>query len=336
MSNFAAAAKQAILRRLPFVDLTVEIPLSSAFQPLAKEPFSRRRIVILNKIDLAEPNQTEIWINSFKERSSLCFGVNAHNEGSIKELLNLLVAHTKALQGEKTTFTSTVMLVGAPNVGKSAIANALHRIGRISAEEKGKFRRANVSSKPGETKDIRAYKIASHPNIYVLDTPGILFPEISDTRTASKLALTGIIEDCFIGQCALARYFLSILNSKEEYKRWKSLNGHPAEKSLPKRRQYPSDHTQDFIVLDVRRTLFRTISMFEGCLTEEAEMTQLISLQIAALREDFRVPAEETDVNVTVASKLLNLYQTGRLGRYTLESLHPQVCGIFPNTYGRT
>lgn len=36
-------------------------------------------------------------------------------------------------------------------------------------------------------------QIASHPNIYVLDTPGIFPPKIDDIEVCSKLALTGII-----------------------------------------------------------------------------------------------------------------------------------------------
>lgn len=83
---------------------------------------------------------------------------------------------------------------------------------------------------------------------------------------------------------------------------------------------------------DVRRTLFNTISSFEGSLEEEAEMGRLIELQFAALREALRVPTNDTDGYRTVAFKLLNLYRTGRLGRYTLDPIprvsdeqsHPQ------------
>ncbi|CAA7403867.1 unnamed protein product [Spirodela intermedia] len=326
----SAAAARAILERVPLVDLTLEvrdarIPLSSAFQPLTQDSFSRRRIILLNKLDLADHAQTERWIDSFKEKNCICFGVNSHNKGSIRELINFVRARIKELKAGDSGHTATVMLVGIPNVGKSAIANAMHQIGRISAEEKGKLRHAIVSSTPGDTKDIRSYKIASHPNIYVLDTPGILFPEIADAHAASNLALTGAIKDSLVGECALAQYFLSVLNSNEEYKKWESLSGHAKENSAQKRGQYPSDHTQDFVVWDVRRTLFETISSFgRRCLEEEVEMGRLIELQFAALHEDFRIPADDTDGYRTVALKLLNLFRTGRLGRYTLDPI-PQV-----------
>lgn len=38
-----------------------------------------------------------------------------------------------------------------------------------------------------------SFQIGSHPNIYVLDTPGVLPPKILDTEVCSKLALTGMI-----------------------------------------------------------------------------------------------------------------------------------------------
>ncbi|KAF5197518.1 Dar gtpase 2 protein [Thalictrum thalictroides] len=83
-----------------------------------------------------------------------------------------------------------MMLVGIPNVGKSALANSLHQIGRISAAEKGKLKHTVVSPEPGETKSISSLKIASHPNIYILDTPGVLLPDSLDIEMGSKLALT--------------------------------------------------------------------------------------------------------------------------------------------------
>lgn len=36
-------------------------------------------------------------------------------------------------------------------------------------------------------------QIASHPNIYVLDTPSVLPPNVIDDEVCSKLAITGTI-----------------------------------------------------------------------------------------------------------------------------------------------
>ncbi|KAK9131449.1 hypothetical protein Sjap_011936 [Stephania japonica] len=58
-------------------------------------------------------------------------------------------------------------------------------------QEKGKLKHAIVSPQPGETENISSFKIGSHPNIYILDTPGVLPPQILDDEVCSKLALTG-------------------------------------------------------------------------------------------------------------------------------------------------
>lgn len=77
---------------------------------------------------------------------------------------------------------------------------------------------------------------------------------------------------------------------------------------------------QDFIVYDVRRVLYQTISAFDGNLEDDISMGNLIETQFAALRTVLRVPEEASEfTDLRVASKILNLYRTGRLGHYTLE-----------------
>lgn len=50
-------------------------------------------------------------------------------------------------------------------------------------------------------------------------------------------------------------------------------------------------------------------------------MMRLIEAQIMGLREAFRIPLEpEEDAYNMACKKLLNLYRTGRLGRYTLDA----------------
>ncbi|KAJ8560893.1 hypothetical protein K7X08_027083 [Anisodus acutangulus] len=215
------------------------------------------------------------------------------------------------------------MLVGIPNVGKSALANSLHQIGRISAAEKGRLKHAIVSPHPGETKSISGLKIASHPSIYVLDTPGVFPAEILDAEACSNLALTGAIRDCLVGEVELAEYFLSIFNSCDEYKKWAklSLSGADDVSELERRqkRQYLTDHTQDFVVNKVRRTLFEAVSSFDGNLQDEEIMLQLIKAEFAVLGDAFNLPPDSDDYVRKVAAKLLNLYRTGRLGHYTLD-----------------
>ncbi|KAL6320930.1 hypothetical protein AAG906_010739 [Vitis piasezkii] len=333
-SPHMAAASRAVAERIPLVDLVLEvrdarIPLSSEYDQLRNFPSSSKRIIVLNKMDLANRLEIKEWMRYFEQQNCISFGVNSHNKDNIKECLKFLQAQVKGVKKiDHSSYTATIMLVGIPNVGKSALANSLHQIGRISAAEKGKLKRATVSPIPGETRDISSLKIGSHPNVYVLDTPGILPLTFLMLRS---------IKDCLVGEKELAQYFLSILNRSDEYKKWEKLSTEENEISTidqrvgclgsseldsRQKRQYPTDHTQDFVVREVRRVLFETISSFPGSLEKEKDLSRLIETQFTALREAFRVASESgEDVENKVAAKLLNLYRTGRLGHYTLDSV---------------
>lgn len=334
-----AAASRAISERLPLVDLILEvrdsrIPLSSECRQLRKITPSARHIIVLNKKDLANRYQTKEWLRFLEEQNCSSFAVNSHNMENVQEFLNFLQARVKDMNKMDChpASTITLMLVGIPNVGKSALANALHQVGRISAAEKGKLKQSIVSPQPGETKSISSLKIASHPNVYVLDTPSILPSKIFDDGVCSKLALTGAIKDSAVGETKLAQYFLSILNSSDEYMKWGKLSGIEigvlsskggTDLDKSRKKQYPTDHTQDFIVNNVRRTLFEAISSFTGDLENSNDMARLMEEEFNLLLKVFHLPLEsEEETNCKrVATKLLNLFRTGRLGHYTLDPI---------------
>ncbi|KAI4356152.1 hypothetical protein L6164_000197 [Bauhinia variegata] len=317
-----AAASHAISERISLVDLIVEvrdarIPLSSEYEILKSCSSSLKRIIVLNKMDLADRAELQAWMKYFKETNCIAYGVNSHNKENIKQFLSFLQSQVRELKRtDLTSYTATIMLVGIPNV------------------EKGKLRRATVSPEPGETKDIRSFKIGSHPNIYVLDTPGVLPPEVPEIDTCSKLILTGAIKDCMVCKKELARYFLAILNSGEQYKKWANLSNEDDDGSfrngitenissskldMKQRRQSLADHTQDFIVQNVKRTLFETISSFDGDIRDGEELAVLMSKQFCSLQNTFNISTECEGAHVKVAEKLLNLFRTGRLGHYTLD-----------------
>ncbi|KAL8119411.1 hypothetical protein AgCh_016798 [Apium graveolens] len=310
-----AAASRAIANRIPLVDIVVQV------------------------------RDARKWTRYLEEQRYVCCEVNSHNKESIKGFLNLLQSEVKELKRNgQSSHTTTVMLVGIPNSGKSALANALHQIGRISAEEKGRLKHAAVSPNPGETKEISSFKIASHPNIFVLDTPGVLPPDIIDDEVCSKLALTGAIADSLVGELKLAQYFLAILSTSEEYKKWVKLpriktkiltgilhlhfsNNIILEREncgLKKHYRFMLVIIMDSIVNDVRRTLFETVSSFSENLEDGENFAELYKLHLMGLHKAFQVVPGigiGEDVDHIVSRKLLNLYRTGRLGHYTLDQL---------------
>ncbi|XVE98345.1 hypothetical protein REPUB_Repub03eG0098400 [Reevesia pubescens] len=176
-------------------------------------------------------------VNQKRKSESDVYGLAASNlvvgsnlEGTIQPILDMgggtwdRDTVVRTLRAAYNNPERAVEYLYSPNVGKSALANSLHHIRRISAAEKGKLKHSIVTSHPGETKDISSLKIGSHPNIYLLDTPHILSHTIHDAELCSKLALTGAIAGSLIGQKELAQYFLGILNSSDQYKKWAKLS----------------------------------------------------------------------------------------------------------------
>ncbi|GAB4843875.1 Short integuments 2, mitochondrial [Ancistrocladus abbreviatus] len=126
-----AAATRAIRDRLKLADLVIEvrdsrIPLSSANEDLQPLMSGKRRIIALNKKDLANPNIMHKWIRYFESCNHDCLPINAHSKSSVRKLLELVELKLREVISREPTLL--VMVVGVPNVGKSALINSIHRI----------------------------------------------------------------------------------------------------------------------------------------------------------------------------------------------------------------
>ncbi|CAM8928096.1 unnamed protein product [Rhodiola kirilowii] len=334
-----AAATRAVAGRINLVDLLLEIrdariPMSSAYESLRNYPPSARRIIILNKTDLANKSQTQEWLKYFEQQGYTTYGLNSHNREHIQKFLNFLQSRIKEFKKTgNSSHTSTVLLVGVPNVGKSALSNSLHQVGRVSAKEKGKLRRATVSPLPGETKNISSMKVSSHPGIYILDTPGILPPNIPNDEVYAKLCLTGAIRDCMVQDNDLVQTFMGILNLNNDFMKWEkhstryltdqdNLSTNIFKLETNETKKHPADHTQDCVVNDVREVFFDTISAVKGSIENEQSMSRLIEHQLILLKDAFRIHEESNEEGYRkLTMKLLNLCRSGRLGHYTLDSV---------------
>ncbi|XP_047071810.1 short integuments 2, mitochondrial [Lolium rigidum] len=339
-----AAASRAIRDRLKLADLVIEvrdsrIPLSSANEDLQPVLGAKKRILALNKKDLANPNIMNMWLDHFESRKQDCISINAHSSNSINQLLGLVELKLReAIMKEPTLL---VMVVGVPNVGKSALINAIHRIAISRFPENDKIKRARVGPLPGVTQDIAGYKISSQPSIYVLDTPGVLVPSIPDMETGLKLALTGAVKDSVVGEERIAKYLLSLLNIRKTPLHWERLlhrrgefDEEPCGSSVKGsrdslRRRNPINNSdavyvQD-MVMEVQRTLCSTTMEFTGNLDEDNELESLIDVQLVALRKVFRIPHKPLDESHgAVSKKLLTLFRSGKLGPFILDDLPGQ------------
>ncbi|KAK3023528.1 hypothetical protein RJ639_044794 [Escallonia herrerae] len=345
-----AAATRAIRDRLKLADLVIEvrdarIPLSSANQDLQPMLTGKRRVIALNKRDLANPNIMHKWTHFFGTYKQDCVPINAHSKSSVMKfkylkLLELVEFKLKEVISREPTLL--VMVVGVPNVGKSALINSIHQIassrfpGYFLVQEK--MKRARVGPLPGVTQDIAGYKIAHQPSIYVLDTPGVLVPSIPDIETGLKLALAGSVKDSVVGEERIAQYLLAVLNTRSTPLHWRHLNNRRMQglnKSddrheynlkdlLPKRRKPPNDsavHYIEDLVTEVQCALYSTLSDFHGNLEDESDMECLIEQQFEVLQKALKIPHKASEARTMVSKKFLTLFRTGKLGPFVLDDV---------------
>lgn len=181
-----AKAKKAIESKLPVIDIVVEIldaraPLASHSEDLENLIKHKKRIVVLNKADLADSRVTELWSNYFHVA-----GVNVLVAKSLAQKLKPeLIKQIKLVYNEKLQQQFAkgiknpqirILILGLPNVGKSTfINNLLQR------------KVTKTADRPGVTRGQQWIKLDSM--IDLLDSPGILSPKIDDEQTKLILAL---------------------------------------------------------------------------------------------------------------------------------------------------
>ena len=157
-----AKTRRQITEDLKMIDVVVEIldariPNSSQNPDIRQITQNKKKIIILNKYDLADNAKTEKWIEYFNKKERK-------------------VVLADSLTGKR------VMIVGIPNVGKSSFINRIAK--KTSAE---------VGNKPGVTKQKQWIRI--NEKIELLDTPGVLWPKFENEKVAMNLAITGTIKD---------------------------------------------------------------------------------------------------------------------------------------------
>ncbi|XP_020587219.1 short integuments 2, mitochondrial, partial [Phalaenopsis equestris] len=288
---------------------------------------------------LYRTTQSLQWIRHFESFKQDCLPINAHSRSSVKQLLSLVELKLREVISREPTLL--VMVVGVPNVGKSALINSIGQIADSYLPAQEKRKHATVGPFPGVTQDIAGFKIANQPSIYVLDTPGVLVPSIPDIETGLKLAVTGAVKDSVVGEVRLAQYLLALLNMRKTPLHWDRLLNERAiatpnevvgtvenvlKDSIPNRRNrrntYEALYIED-LVKSVQKTLCITFSEFEGNLEEERELESLIHKQLTALQKTFRIPPhkDSAEAFIKVSKKLLILFRTGKLGTFILDDL---------------
>lgn len=161
--------------------LDARIPYSST-NPLIEEiRKDKPTIKILSKCDLADADKTAEWQTYLEKESSVkTLAFSAGQSDKRQQLIDLI----KSLAAEKIGTVKTIhaLIIGIPNVGKSTLIN--HITGKTIAK---------TGNEPAVTKHQQRIKLED--NITLIDTPGMLWPNIENENSGYRLAITGGIKE---------------------------------------------------------------------------------------------------------------------------------------------
>ena len=183
--------------------LDARIPASSRNPDIDAICGAKPRMVILNRIDMADPAQTALWAEHFKKQGLAVIRTDCKSRKGITDFapaLRRLLAEKLRRYAEKGQSGRALkcMVVGIPNVGKSTFINQI-------AGRKG----AKAENRPGVTRGKQWVSIDS--GLLLLDTPGILWPKFDDPEVGLRLAYTGAIKDDVVDVETLAYKLMELL-----------------------------------------------------------------------------------------------------------------------------
>lgn len=200
--------KKEIIGDLKLINVVIEIldariPISSQNPEMQKIIRNKKRIIILNKSDLAEDKETKKWVEFYKRKGIKAIIADSNLGKGIKETFGQIEKIMKediqksAIKG-RVNKNIRVMILGIPNVGKSSFINRLCN-----------KKVANVENKPGITKQKQWVRISN--NIELLDTPGVLCPKLENKQIALNLSYIGSIKDEVLQKVEIAFNLLQYL-----------------------------------------------------------------------------------------------------------------------------
>ncbi len=196
---------------IKLVDLVVEIidariPISSKNPDIDNIVKDKPRLIVMNRVDQADPEQTKCWASYFKQKGFSVLETDAKTGRGVNRFSAVAqesLADQIAKWREKGQVGRPVraMVVGVPNVGKSTFINHV-----------AKRKSAKAGDKPGVTRGKQW--VAVDKSLDLLDTPGILWPKFEDEQTGLHLAFTGAVKAEIMDLETLAHYLMDLLKRR--------------------------------------------------------------------------------------------------------------------------
>ncbi len=279
--------KRQILEDLKLVDIVLElldarIPVSSQNPDIKEIVGSKKKIVVLNKCDLAEEKENQKWVKDFENKGIKAVLTDSNSGVGVQELIRTIKEMakeevSKSIQKGRVGKSVRMMILGIPNVGKSSLINRM-----------AKKTSAGVGNKPGFTKQKQWIRVSNE--IELLDTPGILWPKFESETVGLHLSVTGTIKDEILEKTQMAFYLVKwFIQNKEErlLERYK-------------------------ITKEELETITKTI---ENPNEQVAEIITRIAKKRGAILSGGYIDEER------VAGIIIDDFRTGKMGRITIETV---------------
>ena len=280
-----AKTRREIIEDLKIIDIVIElldarIPISSQNPDIADIIKGKKKIIVLNKCDLADEKQNQKWISYFEGSGIPAVLVDSNTGKGIDNVIKKIekiMEEEKERQAEKGRVGRKIraMILGIPNVGKSSFINRIAK--RTTAE---------VGNKPGVTKKKQWIRI--NEKVELLDTPGVLWPKFESEKVALNLAFTGTIKEDVLERIEVAYSLVKFLlnNARENLCNRYGFTNEYIEEILNR------DNPENFNIYEIMLEIGRK----RGCIISGGNIDE-----------------EKT------AKIILDEFKNGKLGRITLE-----------------
>jgi len=200
--------KRMMQANMNLVDVVIElldarIPYSSKNPDMDELAKHKKRLILLNKSDLADPELTRKWSDYYQSKGFATLAISATEKkiaGKLAETVRRMMFDKIAKEKARGRLTVNIraMVAGIPNVGKSTLINQLSGGSPTT-----------VGDKPGVTRGKQWIKVAK--DFDLLDTPGVLWPKFEDQAVGEKLAFTGAINDVILDLITLSEMLIAWL-----------------------------------------------------------------------------------------------------------------------------